>query len=1163
MIKNQTPTPKIEPIPTSHKLCEQIRQNYLRGNSIKRILNEEKRFPIEHSYINLSLLERKAYEEKEKQLKSQEKKASQERQHDNHRLHHNEVIGTFEEIYGTKTAMDVKHIFAKCNDQIKKVLVLGRAGIGKSTFCQYVTYRWAKGELWPEFKLVVLIQLRKLTNSRYSSSKKYSMIDIVEREYFACEDLTKDDRQFFKERCCQGQVLWILDGYDEFVQNIPEQLKDVFEYIYQTQNHILTSRPYAITLAYDVKMEITGFTDDNIERYAKQFFDHIKNKMKNALPEGEKLLIFLKSNPSIWGIAHIPVNLELVCTLWGDTDWSEAKTLTMTELYDNITEILCRHYLGKQNVNHRRSYTINENLLASFKRTISLANDPLIQNKLIELIDAACRLDSFCLSFGGYKEIRRGDDPLIRNELHKLIGTGDHLIGKSIWNFITELNISKPLPGLFSRMFAQFKYDDTFWTSTYTIFKKLCAIDETALTDELMEILTSALYDKKHIAGCNAWDLLNNLGEKAATPKMLACLINIRQDASMDIPSEACRALGAMGEKAAIQEVIEAIILSLQSGDPWVRGSACWALGNICKKAVTPGVIAGLVNALGDENADVRQNALEALAKMGEKAPQNKIISRLIDIHNGRKLNKKRHASETLSNMDTKVVMAKFIAELRETLGDEDSNIVCEAYETLINMGKTIAKKEVIDVITDALCDENVKIRTQACFILTDIGEKVFRKELIIGLMDALSNQDYKIREKAYKCFEQIANEVATDEVIDILVKALYDKNYEARFNACVVISEFGKNAGTNEVLTGLVKVLQDDYLSVVRAACKALENIGEKGATDEVVNGLIKELLNDYWDERESACHALIKMVEKSATNEVIIGLAQALRDIKPEVRILACEALGKIGEKAARHETIAALIDALHDKESKVRALACNVLEKMNGKAATHEAIIGLMDALQDKEQDVRVCACKALGGMGEKVATTEVITALMTAMDDRSSYVLSAAAAKALANMGEKTATREVTTCLINALKGSRPVFLAVFDKIMHSPNAVQELDSNTLSTLYSYMKDYSEINLTGIPFDRFIKVFLETRNNAWLPLIVYAALLKVTAITIIHDKMIIYDDNGFIELHVSSPDLMTAMVKAFKEQKNETNDEPSTDVLDTQQHTKESSTICEIM
>ncbi|CAF4957014.1 unnamed protein product, partial [Rotaria sp. Silwood1] len=100
-------------------------------------------------------------------------------------------------------------------------------------------------------------------------------------------------------------------------------------------------------------MEITGFTDDNIERYAKQFFDQIKNKIKNASYEGEKLLRFLKSNPSIWGIAHIPVNLELICTFWGDTDWVETKTLTMTELYDNITEILCRYYLRKQNINHR------------------------------------------------------------------------------------------------------------------------------------------------------------------------------------------------------------------------------------------------------------------------------------------------------------------------------------------------------------------------------------------------------------------------------------------------------------------------------------------------------------------------------------------------------------------------------------------------------------------------------------------------------------------------------------------------------------------------------------------------------------------------------------------------------------------------------------------
>lgn len=57
----------------------------------------------------------------------------------------------------------------------------------------------------------------------------------------------------------------------------------------------------------------------------------------------------MKCNPSIWGVAHIPINLELICSLWSNTDWSETKTLTITALYDSIVEWLCRRYLTKQN----------------------------------------------------------------------------------------------------------------------------------------------------------------------------------------------------------------------------------------------------------------------------------------------------------------------------------------------------------------------------------------------------------------------------------------------------------------------------------------------------------------------------------------------------------------------------------------------------------------------------------------------------------------------------------------------------------------------------------------------------------------------------------------------------------------------------------------------
>ncbi|CAF4967643.1 unnamed protein product, partial [Rotaria sp. Silwood1] len=179
--------------------------------------------------------------------------------------------------------------------------------------------------MWQQYQLVILIHLRNLTKTRYPPSHSYSPVDLVKKEYFPYDELSNEDRRRFKGYYDKGQVLWILDGYDELVQDIPEQLKDIFDHVRNTQHHIMTSRPFAIALPYDIKLEITGFTNDNIQN-------------------------FLQNNPRIWGIVHIPVNLELMCSLWCDTNWSETTTLTMTTVYDKMTEWLCRRHLEKRNI---------------------------------------------------------------------------------------------------------------------------------------------------------------------------------------------------------------------------------------------------------------------------------------------------------------------------------------------------------------------------------------------------------------------------------------------------------------------------------------------------------------------------------------------------------------------------------------------------------------------------------------------------------------------------------------------------------------------------------------------------------------------------------------------------------------------------------------------
>ncbi|CAF2246840.1 unnamed protein product, partial [Rotaria magnacalcarata] len=154
-------------------LFELIKWDYKQNSRIERLMNPAESFPIEESYINLAIVDSKEQQGKEKNLRD----ANQ----------HETIMGTFEDIYGVKTPVNVKDIFNTCKEAGKKALVFGRAGIGKSTFCRYVSHQWAKSALWPEYNSVVLISLRSLTKDRYPplSSGSYSLVDIVAKECFS------------------------------------------------------------------------------------------------------------------------------------------------------------------------------------------------------------------------------------------------------------------------------------------------------------------------------------------------------------------------------------------------------------------------------------------------------------------------------------------------------------------------------------------------------------------------------------------------------------------------------------------------------------------------------------------------------------------------------------------------------------------------------------------------------------------------------------------------------------------------------------------------------------------------------------------------------------------------------------------------------------------
>jgi predicted NACHT family NTPase len=242
-------------------LFEEIRQEYLKYSHIERIINPSHRFPIEQTYINLAIVEAKEQQGKEKQLLDVQ--------------YTDTTMGSFEGVYGIKMAIDIKDIFKTCKTPEKQVLVFGRAGIGKSVFCHYIAYQWATGSYWSQYELVALIPLRHLTDDRYPPDDSYSLIDLVKKELFPY-GLSEQKEELLKKQFNIKKTLWILDGYDEIVQNVSPQLEVLLKQLLKTPHHIITSRPYLNTLSYEVQMEIMGFTDKNINEYVQQFFDQMR-----------------------------------------------------------------------------------------------------------------------------------------------------------------------------------------------------------------------------------------------------------------------------------------------------------------------------------------------------------------------------------------------------------------------------------------------------------------------------------------------------------------------------------------------------------------------------------------------------------------------------------------------------------------------------------------------------------------------------------------------------------------------------------------------------------------------------------------------------------------------------------------------------------------------
>ena len=385
------------------ELSSIIKEKYKQCNTLPDMLGGPTLTLKEGCYVNLALIKSDEQIAKEQSLKKQQSKSDSESTKNN--TQRDNRLSSFEDIHRPKDPLPLSELFVTKSDKntettahkpIQRVLMLGRAGIGKSTLCQYLAYRWADDnktddETWlEEYDVLLWIKLRELLTHYQAYEKNHEHFGLVDAVTKSCvSNLYSGNNKTIPNTINElihdstKKILWVLDGFDEVAHlygNPQHPLYSVLHELFPKaatpaplHQVLLTSRPYATQgLQVDRTIENIGLLDDDIPRYVTQYFNKLSNPYSDL---GKKVITQIKTNPNIHGMAHVPINAYLLCHLYQkesnlQQEETSLKSFTLTQLYQHLIVGLCKRMVKQPRHSENLSNEQQEERLEDYPEDI-------------------------------------------------------------------------------------------------------------------------------------------------------------------------------------------------------------------------------------------------------------------------------------------------------------------------------------------------------------------------------------------------------------------------------------------------------------------------------------------------------------------------------------------------------------------------------------------------------------------------------------------------------------------------------------------------------------------------------------------------------------------------------------------------------------------------
>ncbi len=224
----------------------------------------------------------------------------------------------------------------------KLVVIKGAPGGGKTTLLWELCRRWANGEGWTDYSLVVLL--------RFRDKNVQEAVKLVDLFQYENTDISKSVFTIIRKN--QGQsLLLILEGLDELPPSLRENdsmfMKLITGRLLPASTVLVTTRhthdlPVTCSSRIDQFIEILGFSSQDICKY-------IDLMIKDGAPP--ELREYINSNPRISSAMYNPLYARIVVEVYREChDENSIFPNTTTELYTAYSRVLIIRYLHENPV---------------------------------------------------------------------------------------------------------------------------------------------------------------------------------------------------------------------------------------------------------------------------------------------------------------------------------------------------------------------------------------------------------------------------------------------------------------------------------------------------------------------------------------------------------------------------------------------------------------------------------------------------------------------------------------------------------------------------------------------------------------------------------------------------------------------------------------------